>query len=232
MSDDGFLSRWARRKADARTGRPLAEPPPARPDAPAPQAPAAPTPEAAGAVAARPAAGFPAGPGAVAPAPAVVNAEPVAPARPDAAPAEPPPTLEEAAGLAPGADVSRFVRRGVDAAVQRTALKRLFADPHFNIMDGLDTYIDDYGRPDPIPAAMLRQMNQSKFLGLFDEEESTQTAHATPDPDAAPAAAQDAGPADPAAVPHASHEDADLQLQPDDAAGRPGAEERPGPERA
>jgi len=121
------------------------------------------------------------------------------------------------------------VRRGVDAAVQRTALKRLFADPHFNIMDGLDTYFDDYGRPVPIPAAMLRQMNQSKFLGLFDEEESTQTAHATPDPDAAPAPPQDAGPADPAAVPQAPHEDADLQLQPDDAAGRPGADERPGP---
>ena len=230
MSDDGFLSRWARRKADARAGRPPAEPP-ARPDAAPSQAPAGPTPEIAGAVAPRPLAGRAAGPDAVAPAPAVMNAGPVAPARPDA-PAEPPPTLEEAAALAPGADVSRFVRRGVDAAVQRTALKRLFADPHFNVMDGLDTYIDDYGRPDPIPAAMLRQMNQSKFLGLFDEEESTQTAHATPDPDAAPAAAQDAGPADPAAVPHASHEDADLQLQPDDAAGRPGAEERPGPERA
>ena len=76
---------------------------------------------------------------------------------------------------------------------------------------------------------MLRQLNQSKFLGLFEDEETTQTAHAAPEPDAAPAPAQDAGPADLAPVPHASHEDADLQLQPDDAAGRPGAEERPGP---
>lgn len=150
----------------------------------------------------------------------------------EAVPEVPAPTLEDVAALRPGDNIARFVARGVDESVKRAALKTLFADPHFNVMDGLDTYIDDYGRPDPIPAAMLRQMNQSKFLGLFDEEESTQTAHATPDPDAAPAAAQDAGPADPAAVPHASHEDADLQLQPDDAAGRPGAEERPGPERA
>ena len=29
-------------------------------------------------------------------------------------------------------------------------------------MDGLDTYIDDYGKPDPIPMPMLRQMNQSQ----------------------------------------------------------------------
>ena len=30
-------------------------------------------------------------------------------------------------------------------------MKKLFSDPHFNVMDGLDTYIDDYGKPDPIP---------------------------------------------------------------------------------
>ena len=40
-------------------------------------------------------------------------------------------------------------------------------------MDGLDTYIDDYSKPDPMPAAMLRQMAQSKFLGLFDDERAT-----------------------------------------------------------
>ena len=40
-------------------------------------------------------------------------------------------------------------------------MKKLFSDPHFNVMDGLDTYIDDYGKPDPIPLSMLRRMNQS-----------------------------------------------------------------------
>ena len=50
-------------------------------------------------------------------------------------------------------------------------MKKLFSDPHFNVMDGLDTYIDDYGKPDPIPPSMLRQMVQSKFLGLFDDED-------------------------------------------------------------
>jgi hypothetical protein len=40
-------------------------------------------------------------------------------------------------------------------------------------MDGLDTYIDDYGKPDPLPAGMLRQMVQSQLLGLFDDEKKT-----------------------------------------------------------
>ena len=43
-------------------------------------------------------------------------------------------------------------------------MKKLFADPHFNVMDGLDTYIDDYAKPDPIPPAMLRQLASAKFL--------------------------------------------------------------------
>jgi len=58
----------------------------------------------------------------------------------------------------------------VDEGVRRTALKKLFSEPQFNVMDGLDTYIDDYSKPDPIPEAMLRQMNQAKDLLLFDDE--------------------------------------------------------------
>ena len=53
-------------------------------------------------------------------------------------------------------------------------MKKLFADPHFNVMDGLDIYIDDYSKADPIPEAMLRAMTSSKFLKLFDQEEETE----------------------------------------------------------
>ena len=66
-------------------------------------------------------------------------------------------------------------------------------------MDGLDTYIDDYNKPDPLPLSMLRKMAQAQFLGLITE---------TPEP--------------PAQRP--PHEDADLRLQSDDAAGRAGSE--------
>jgi hypothetical protein len=38
-------------------------------------------------------------------------------------------------------------------------------------MDGLDTYIDDYSKEDPIPPAMLRALNQARTLGLFEKEE-------------------------------------------------------------
>ncbi|MBJ7380181.1 MAG: DUF3306 domain-containing protein [Polynucleobacter sp.] len=68
-------------------------------------------------------------------------------------------------------DFSAFMQSNVDPAVQQAALKKMFTDPHFNIMDGLDIYIDDYSKPDPIPLEMLKRMNQSSMLGLFDKVE-------------------------------------------------------------
>jgi len=58
----------------------------------------------------------------------------------------------------------------VDPAVQQAALKKMFTDPHFNIMDGLDIYIDDYSKPDPLPAGMLERMAQSEMLDLFKKQ--------------------------------------------------------------
>jgi hypothetical protein len=43
-------------------------------------------------------------------------------------------------------------------------------DPRFNVMDGLDVYIDDYSKPDPIPEEWLGQLNMLKRLGSFVEE--------------------------------------------------------------
>jgi hypothetical protein len=101
------------------------------------------------------------------------------------------PTMAEVALLRPGDNIARFVARGVDEGVKRAALKTLFADPHFNVMDGLDTYIDDYGKPDPIPPEVLRRLRQSEVLGLFDEEEATEAPEA-----AEPAALPDEQPND------------------------------------
>jgi hypothetical protein len=61
--------------------------------------------------------------------------------------------------------------RGVEPGVRNAAMKKLFADPHFNVMDRLDIYIDDYSIPDPLPLSMLRQMASAKFLKLFDDDE-------------------------------------------------------------
>ncbi len=139
--------------------------------------------------------------------PAPVAAEAVPPA---AEPVPPAPTLEEARALTPASDFRRFVTPNVTPEVRNAALKRLFSDPHFNVMDGLDTYIDDYGQPDPIPDAMLRLMTQSKALDLFPEPPPP----AAPVPPEAPALTEAA----------ATDEDPDLRLQPHDAAGPDGAE--------
>jgi hypothetical protein len=64
-------------------------------------------------------------------------------------------------------DFSAFMQPNVDPAVQQAALKKMFTDPHFNIMDGLDIYIDDYSKEDPLPPGMLEMMRQSDMLGLF-----------------------------------------------------------------
>ena len=64
-------------------------------------------------------------------------------------------------------DFSAFMKPDVDPAVQQAALKKMFSDPHFNVMDGLDIYIDDYSKPDPIPLEMLKRMVQSDMLNIF-----------------------------------------------------------------
>jgi hypothetical protein len=101
---------------------------------------------------------------------------------PEPVQAEPLPTLADAASLKPGDNIARFVASGVDQAVKRAALKTLFADPHFNVMDGLDIYIDDYSKSEPIPMDVLRRMRQSETLGLFEptdeEREAARAAQA------------------------------------------------------
>ncbi|MCV2354253.1 DUF3306 domain-containing protein [Paucibacter sp. B2R-40] len=133
--------------------------------------------------------------------------------------AEPAPSYADVELLTQASDYTRFMSQDVDAGVQRAAMKKLFfSDPHFNLMDGLDTYIDDYSQPDPLPLSMLRQLHQSQALGLFELEE-----------EAPVAAAQDLTPPKLVApeTPSPIHDDdhADLRLQQDDAAGRPGPED-------
>jgi hypothetical protein len=49
--------------------------------------------------------------------------------------------------------------------VKRQALKTLFQDPRFNVMDGLDVYIGDYSVEDPLPDGWLEKMSQMAHLG-------------------------------------------------------------------
>jgi hypothetical protein len=61
-------------------------------------------------------------------------------------------------------DFSAFLQPRVDPSLRVAALKRLFRDPRFNAMDGLDVYIEDFGKPDPIAPELVRQLVQGRYL--------------------------------------------------------------------
>jgi hypothetical protein len=80
-------------------------------------------------------------------------------------------------------DFSAFLRAKVDEGVRRAALKRLFSDPRFNVMDGLDIYIDDYSREDPIPNGLLAQLEHARSTLFGPQREERQHAQeGTPSP--------------------------------------------------
>jgi hypothetical protein len=59
------------------------------------------------------------------------------------------------------------MKSDVDPALRRQAMKTLFQDPRYNVMDGLDVYIDDYSKADPLPEGWLEKINAVKYLGIF-----------------------------------------------------------------
>ena len=88
------------------------------------------------------------------------------------APAPELPPLDE---LTFDSDYRAFFHPKVDENMRRAALKKLFSDPRFNVMDGLDVYIDDYGKSEPIPAAMLAQLRQAQNILEWAKEDQEQS---------------------------------------------------------
>jgi hypothetical protein len=136
---ESFLARWSRRKRAAE-------------QASKPAGTAAPE--------------LPAGP------PAQAASESVAPASAAAsAPASgsttttevPLPPIESLDGLR--SDYQAFFQQPVAEELRHAALRKLFADPHFNKMDMLDVYVDDYTQFEPLPAALrVRLPSARAFL--------------------------------------------------------------------
>ena len=202
---EGFLGRWSRRKQEVRAAEATVE------------AKAAPEPVPVPAQAAEPA-----------PVPQALPPH----AALDAQDAQndqesaPPLTLADVAELGIESDYKPFLAREVAPEVKNAAFRKLFSDPHFNVMDGLDTYVDDYSRSTPLPDSVLRQMASAKFLKLFDEEPEDippETPKAVGAEDMAQSMDSGKLPSTPVAdAQPASHETddhhADLRLQPDDAA--------------
>jgi hypothetical protein len=161
MRSDGFLSRWSRRKQDVRAGLPVAEVP--LPD-----------------IALDPGSTKPQQPqnfkqnqplaqqniaGAATDTVAISDAEAKAGALPAA------PTLDDAKALTIESDFKPYMVSNVSPEVKNAAMKKLFTDPHYNVMDMMDTYVDDYSKSDPIPESMLKEMVSVKFLKLFERDE-------------------------------------------------------------
>ena len=83
------------------------------------------------------------------------------------APEPPLPTMQDAQALTPESDFKPFMAKGLEPQVRNAAMKKLFADPRYNVMDRLDTYIDDYSLPRPdsrIHAAQDGQRAVSWFV--------------------------------------------------------------------
>ena len=74
------------------------------------------------------------------------------------------PALPPIDSLTPDSDFAPFMQPSVDPALKRGALRKLFADPRYNVMDGLDVYIDDYSKPDPIAPDVLAKLAHARYI--------------------------------------------------------------------
>lgn len=61
-------------------------------------------------------------------------------------------------------DFTPFMQSTVPQALKRQALKALFKEPHFNVMDGLDIYIDDYTVFEPISPEVMATLSSWKTI--------------------------------------------------------------------
>ncbi|MBX3650669.1 MAG: DUF3306 domain-containing protein [Burkholderiales bacterium] len=155
--------------------------------------------------------------------------KPPAPVTP--ATAEEPPPLPPVEEMGIDSDYRGFLHPKVDETLRRAALKKMFSDPHFNVMDGLDVYIDDYSISDPLPASMLAELKQAqKIFGWAKEtdEQAQQRRAMTPQQkveaeaaaEAASLAAQEKEAVPPPSIEGAT-EPAPVAQKPDDDPGAP-----------
>ncbi len=84
------------------------------------------------------------------------------PGGPERKPADdPPPPLPPLESLSFDSDFRAFMHPKVEDGLRRAALKKLFSDPHFNVMDGLDVYIDDYNKFEPLEPELLARLTHT-----------------------------------------------------------------------
>ncbi len=157
---EGFLTRWSRRKSEARKGETLSEPPD-DPDVGPQEALQAPQDA------------LPAGERGVASPDDEEGQEDVATELP---PLE---SLDE------DSDYSAFMGEDVPQDLRQKALKKLFHSPKFNVRDGLDDYDWDFSNPEPLGDIVTAEMRYrierelERLAGLDEDEEKPEDASAT-----------------------------------------------------
>ena len=100
------------------------------------------------------------------------HAPPPEPAPKSVDPQSPAPALPPVDQLNLESDYRAFFHPKVGEDVRRSALKKLFSDPRFNVMDGLDVYIDDYSKTEPIPPEMLAGLRQAQNILQWAKEDA------------------------------------------------------------
>ena len=155
---EGFLTRWSRRKDASRKGETLPEP---TDDADGEALEAADTLQDA--------------PPAADPATGDEEASPPAETEPDLPPLE---------SLGADSDYSAFMAEGVPQDLRQKALKKLFHSPKFNVRDGLDDYDWDFSNPEPLGNIVTAEMRYrierelERLAGLDEDEEKPEDAPA------------------------------------------------------
>jgi hypothetical protein len=74
------------------------------------------------------------------------------------------PTEADLTKVEQGGDIKAFMVDKVSAELKNKAFKALFSRPEFNVMDGLDIYIDDYSKFTPLSQEDIGKMTLSKQL--------------------------------------------------------------------
>jgi hypothetical protein len=140
---DSFLSRWSKRKLEARTNQQLEEKAASSPDS-------------------KPLLDREIGVDQK----IAVNGVDDAPPKGQAVsePDLPLPTEADLVAVEQGGDIKAFMVDKVSAELKNKAFKALFSRPEFNVMDGLDIYIDDYNKFTPLSQEDIGKMTLSKQL--------------------------------------------------------------------
>ncbi len=135
---------------------------------------------------------------------------------PDAAtavPDTPAPTVDDAQALDVGADVRRYLQADVSEAARHLALKKLFADPQYNVISDMDDYVEDFSQLATLTAQEVSQLEQFKSLNPLKDpfpaapeakpadDTAASAPNETPEPSSAAATATDTETTAPEATP-------------------------------